>query len=320
MALGVNTRTSFQTAAKMMEKQFSNHANAVRTTYNEFFQIEETRKDRSFAQWMAYQELGLLQQKTEGNVPEFDQPRELIPEQWNYLTFALASIVTEEAQLEDALHFMGKLPAMLADSERETKEYLFWNILNQGWAADVLLSDGQPLFSSNHLLGPIPASGGIGVQSSIGLSYSNNLGAVEPSPETIRQAEILFNVLLSDRGLADFRQPIELIFHPNLTKTMQEVTGAPLAPYTNDNTPNTAHGQFLLRPVRYLSSPYAWFMSAKKAPIGGNGHQLAVGFKWQNRVKTWMDNATGNWNIKTSFRAAWGPVGWRGIVGAQGAP
>jgi hypothetical protein len=318
--VGVNTRTSFQTAVKQFEFEFSNKANATVPQYEWFFQVEDTDPNRPYFSAMAYQELGLLQQKTEGSAPAYDQPRELIPETWNYTTYALASMVTEEAQLEDALRFIGKLPGMLVDSENETTEYLVWNTLNQGWAADVLLPDGQPLFSAGHPLGYIPNAAGNGVISSIGLTMSNSLGAAELTPQTLTQAELLFHLLLSDRGLTDHRVPIHLVFHPNLIQQAKEVTGSPLAPNTADNTINTAHGQYQLHAVRYLSSPYAWFLAADPSALGGNGHQLLVGFKWRHRAKTWPDPSTDNENFKTSMRLAWGPGGFRGIVGSQGAP
>ena len=73
--------------------------------------------------------------------------------------------------------------------------------------------------------------------------------------------------------------------------------------------------------VRYITSPTAWFLCAGPGDWkgGGDANSLVVGYKWQNRVKAWYDNQTGNYGIRTSYRNTYGFVNWRGIVASQGS-
>jgi hypothetical protein len=316
MAL-INTRTSIQAASKVLEKAFTNRAQKVPPLYTKFFNIISTDPKRSFASFLPIAELTTLRFKTEGAAPTFDQPYELIPYTLNYFTYALAATVTEEAQLEDPINLMGKLPAMLADSEQQTKDLIFWNTVNLGYNSNVLGSDGQPLFSTVHPLAPIATP--TGVISSIGQTFSNSLGATQLTPEALQQAYILFETLLSDRGLPSRRTPVWLLVGPQLAKTAEEILGSPYQPYSNQNTINVEHETVKLMVVRYFTSPTFWMVAAAPGDIEGDSHSLVVAHKWENRVTTWMDPQTSGFNIKTSFRSAYGFIGWRGVVGSQGA-
>src|SRR5271165_5920445 len=217
MASGINTRTSLQAASKVLERAFTNRAQKVPPLYTKFFNIISTDPKRSFFSLLPIAELSTLRFKSEGAAPTYDQPFELIPMTLNYFTYALASFVTEEAQLEDPINLMGKLPAMLADSEQQTKDLMFWNVINLGFNANSLGNDGQPLFSVTHPLAPLPTP--TGVISGVGQTFSNSLGAVQLTPEALQQAYILFETLLSDRGLPARRTPVWLLCHPQLAKT-----------------------------------------------------------------------------------------------------
>jgi hypothetical protein len=317
MAAILNTRTSFQAASKVIEKAFTNRAQKVPPLYVKFFNVITTDPKRSFATFLPIAELGTLRFKTEGAAPVYDQPFELIPYTVNYFTYAMAATVTEEAQTEDPINFMGKLPAMLADSEQQTKDLIFWNTVNLGFSPNVLGSDGQPLFSTAHPLAPIATP--TGVVSQINQTFSNSLGATQLTPEALQQAYILFETLLSDRGLPARRTPVWLLVGPQLAKTAEEILGSPYAPYTNQNTVNVEHETVKLMVVRYLTSSTAWYVFSSPGDLEGDSHSLFVAHKWENRVSTWMDPQTSNYNIKTSFRSTYGFIGWRGGVASQGA-
>lgn len=317
MAVSINTRTSTQAAGKVLEKAFTNRAQKVPPLYTKYFNIISTDPKRSFATFLPIAELGTLRFKSEGAAPTYDQPFELIPYTLNYFTYALACIVSEEAQLEDPINLMGKLPAMLADSEQQTKDLTFWNVLNLGYNANVLGSDGQPLFSTAHPLAPISTP--TGVVSAIGQTFSNSLGATQLTPEALQQAYILFETLLSDRGLPARRTPVWLLVGPQLAKSAEEILGSPYTPYNNQNTKNVLEETVKLMVVRYFTSNTFWCVSAAPGDLEGDSHSLLVAHKWENRVSTWMDPQTSNFNIKTSYRSAYGFVGWRGVVGSQGA-
>ena len=316
MAL-INTRTSVQGASKVLEKAYTNRAQKVPPLYTKYFNIITTDVKRSFASFLPIAELGTLNFKSEGAAPNFDQPFELIPYTLNYFTYALAVTITEEAQLEDPLNLMGKIPAMLADSEQQTKDLTFWNTVNLGFSPNVLGSDGQPLFSAFHPLAPMSTP--TGIVSAIGQTFSNSLGATQLTPEALQQAYILFETLLSDRALPARRTPVHLLVGPQLAKTAEEILGSPYAPYTNQNTINVEHETVKLMVVRYFTSPTFWMVSAAPGDVEGDSHSLVVAHKWENRVSSWMDPLTSGFNMKTSYRSAYGFIGWRGVVGSQGA-
>jgi hypothetical protein len=318
MPVILNTRSSVQAATKVLEKAFTNRAQKVPPLYKKFFNVISTDPKRSFATFLPYAEIGTLRYKPEGQAPTYDQPFELIPSTFNYFTFSLAAAITEEAQLEDPIGFLGKVPEMLADAEQVTKDLTFWNTLNLGFNTAVNGADGQPLFSTAHPLAPrsIP---GQGVVSMIGATFSNSLGALQLSAEALQQAYILFETLLSDRGLPARRTPVYLLCGPQLAKVAEEILGTPYAPYTNQNQVNTARETVQLMVVRYITSPTFWCIAAAPGDIQGDSHSLVVGHKWENRVSSWMDPSTKNFNMATSFRSTYGFIGWRGIVGSQGA-
>jgi len=314
-----STRTSYNAQTKAMELAFINASTTIPKQYPKIFNEWTTDPKRSIATVEPIAELGLLRGRTEGGAFAVDNPVELIPVSFTYSTYGLTSYVTEEAQLEDPLNLMAMLPQMLANSERYTQDITIWNTFNFSFSSLVPGSDGLPLCSSAHPLGPIVTS--TGVSSLTGLTFSNYLSTAPLTPESFRQAEILFETLLTDRGLPDRRTPKYLVCGPQLAKTAQEVLGARLAPYTNQNQPNTAADQAEIMVVRYITSPTAWWLCAGPGDWahGGDSNSLVVGYKWQSRVKAWYDNPTGNYGIRTSYRNTYGFVNWRGIVGSSGS-
>lgn len=303
-----------------MEFAYTNASTTIPKLYPKLFNEINTDPKRSVATIMPIYELGLMRGRTEGGGFVTDNPLEGIPATFTYATYGLSSYVTEEAQLEDPLNLMGMLPRMLNNSERYTQDITIWNTLNLAFSALVPgSSDGLPLVSAVHPLGPVVTS--TGTSSLTGATFSNSLGTAPLTPESFRQAEILFETLLTDKGLPDRRTPKYLVCGPQMAKTAQEVIGARLAPYTNQNQPNTAADQAEIMVVRYLTSPTAWFLCAGPGDWknGGDANMLVVGYKWQGRVKAWYDNPTGNYGIRASYRNTYGAAGWRGIVGSQGS-
>lgn len=313
----IDSRTSFISQTKVLQKIVSRRAKEVPPLYPKCFQEIGNDEKRSFMDIGAYAELGLLQQKNEGQAPAADQPFELIPSHFDFYTYALMASVTREGQYEDPLDLMGKLAPMLADSERVTKDTIYWQTIIQGFNPLAVLYDGQPLFSANHLLGAVP--GDNGPISKIGQTYSNTLGAVQLTPETVRIAELQFELMKSDRALPSQKTAKYLMCHPNLAKTAQEVLGTPYKPGTSDNTINTEYEALEIFANRYLIDQNAWYVIGAPAYPNGDGHSLITSHKWQNSVWSWFDNTTRSWNISDEFRSTFGAADWRGLVGSQGA-
>ena len=321
MANGLwTTRDSYQAQTKVLEAAFTNASNAIPLLYPKLFNVWDTDPTRSFASVLPIAELGLLHQRSaEGAAFATDCPTELIPVTFPYQTYGLSSYITEEALLEDPLHTFESLPAMLANSEKFTKDLLVWNTLNLAFSNLVPGSDGLPLCATNHPIGPKLTS--VGIRSLTGQTFSNSLVTAPLNPESLRQAEILFEELITDKGMPDRRTPKYLVCSPQLAKTAQEVIGTPKGLYTNTGTINTACNTYEIMPVRYLTSPTAWFLASGTGDFlsGGDTNSLVVGYKWQNRVKSWYEEPTGNFGIRTSMRLTYGFINWRGIVGSLGS-
>jgi hypothetical protein len=313
----IDTRTSEYAQTRVLQKIVSHRAVETPPFYPNVYQEIGNDPRRSFMDVGSYAELGTFMQKNEGDAPAFDQPFELIPTHFEFYTYSLASSVTREAQDEDPLDLMGKLAPMLADSERVTKDLIYWNTFNFGFNPLVTLYDGQPLFSASHLLSPVV--GDTGPISKIGMTYSNSLGNAQVTPDTIRLGELLFELTLSDRALPASRSPLYLMCHPNIAKICQEMVGSRLEPGTDTNTINTEYGVVKVLPNRYLTNTNAWFLVGAPGFPNGNGHQLITSHKRQYDVLSWFDPITRAWNISEEFRSTFGPIDWRSLVGSQGA-
>ena len=315
----ITTHSSYNAQTKAMELAFINASTTIPKQYPKLFNEITTDPKRSIATLEPIAELGLFRGRTEGGAFATDSPVELIPITFTYSTYGLSTYVTEEGQLEDPLNLQGMLPRMLANSERYTQDITIWNTFNLAFSSLVPGSDGLPLCSGIHPLGPVVTA--TGVTSITGNTFSNSLGTAPLNPDSYRQAEILFETLLTDRGNPDRRTPKYLVCGPQMAKTAQEVFGARLAPYTNNNQPNTASDQAEIMVVRYITSPTAWFVCAGPGDWrgGGDANSLVVGYKWQSRVKAWYDSPTGNYGIRSSYRNTYGFVNWRGIVGSLGS-
>lgn len=317
--VAIVTRTSKQIQTKVLEKTYYNKTREIPPLYDKYFNVITTDSKRSFATWLPLAELTTLSFKPEGQSPTYDQPYELIPYTAEFATYALAVKSTEEADMEDPENFVGRIPAQLADSLRETKDLIFWNTLNTSFSGSVVGTDGQPLFSTAHPLGPIATP--TGVVSTVGANFSNYLGATALSPESLQQGYVLFETLLSDRGLPDRRTPHTLMVVPSMVKVAQEIVGSSHAPFTNTNKINVLQDTVEVVGNRYLTLPNAFFLlGAKGDPFsGGDCHQLFVSFKWDGRFKVWTNPETDNYNQKTSMRFTYGYGGWRGVVGSLGS-
>ena len=309
MAGPINTSTFFQSNSKVLKAVYVQNMKKVPAVYQEVFNTLDVDMKRPFATFQPIIEMGTLAVKQEGANPAFDQPIEGIPTTFLYQTFALAYKITEEAELEDAMALIKRLPGMLAYSEQVTKDLLFWQAFNLAFTSGVNGADGVPLVSTAHPLIGAPGNP----------TFSNSGGTVALSPEALQAAYISFHTMLSDRGLPMYKTPKQLVIPPQLQKVAEEILGSPYYPYSNENRTNVVQRSVTPLVSRYLTSPTAWFVLAGKGDIEGDSHSLVTGFKWQNRQRTWVDESTGNMNHRTSFRATYGFKNFRGFWGSQGS-
>lgn len=310
MAATHNTSTYFQANSKVLKKVYIKTAEKVPVLYPEVFNVVDNDMKRPFMTYLPIVGLGTMALKPEGAAALFDQSFEGVATTFNFLTYALAYKITEEAELEDAKDLLARLPAMLAYGEQITKELLIWNILNLAFTAGVNGVDGQPLCSTTHTLAGAP-----------GINVSNTAGSTALTPESLQNSFIAFETLVDDRNLPIYRTPKQLVVPPQLHKVAEEVLGSPAYPYSNENKTNVVAGKLDLLVSRYitLTSPPAWFVLAGKGGIEGDSHSLLCSYKWQHRQRMWMDNDSGNVNHRASFRISFGFGDFRGVYGSQGA-
>jgi len=307
-----STNNLFQSQSKVLWKVFEKTTPEAPPIWDRWFNSWEGDPERSFFQILPFYGFGPLALKYEGQAPALDQAGEGTASMFPYSTYSLKYGITQEANDEDPMKINGRLPRLLRFAEDQTVELLLWNQLNQAFNSNVTIWDGQPLCSTAHPLASTP-----------GITYSNSLGAVALTPETLQQTEILMATLPDDRNLATYRTPKMLILPPPLQKTGEEIIGSAYYPYTNENRINVQQDKLEPLVVRYLTysaaGPYPWFVTAGKGDPGADAHLVFVSFKHRHRQKIWLDEDTGNIYHKTEMRLTQGAADGRGIVGSQGA-
>jgi hypothetical protein len=318
MATLINTRTFFNAQTKVIQTIYSNTEPFKPLRYPSFFNYFEGDEDRSFWQAMSVVGFGLLALKQEGQTPAIDASKEGVLSQYAWISYALRYIVTKEMAREDAKRLIPKLPPLLRYSSDQTKEYIFWNVLNLGFtnaaSGGYNMADGLPLFSNAHTIAGASATGVT--------TFSNYLGAVALTVETLNQAFVLMANMPDDRGLTTSRTPVDLWYPLGLHQTAIEVIASFYYPHSDANKVNTAAGSVDPHAIEYLTAPatgpFPWFVAAGKGPLGTDSHSAFANIKWDEQ-RAWVDPNTTNMNHETEFRAVWGVVTPRGLVGSAGA-
>jgi hypothetical protein len=314
MSSVINTRTYFQLQSKLVQKAYTNSAPMKPLRYPSVFNSYEGDYERQFFQYLSLVGFGTLAEKTEGQVPAVDVSKEGLLSFFAYTSYALRYIVTKEMIREDAKSVIGKLPGLLRYSSDQTKEYLFWNVFNFAFNGAVALADGQPLCSTAHPLQGASVIPGVD-------SYSNDLGAVPLTVETLEQAYILLSTIPDDRGLLSYRTPVKIIYNPVMHQIVQETLGSGYYPTSDENRINAVAGSIGYQPVEYITASgniSPWFVCAGMGEPGTDSHSVFASVKWDEQ-RAYYDEPTQSMIHETEFRAVWGAVDARGIVGSSGA-
>ena len=97
---------------------------------------------------------GLAALKPEGHAIGYDAEKQDFATSYTHSVYALGTIITMEAQMNnlyrDLIYKAGK---MLKRSLIHTDEQLAADVINNGYSTSFNLGDGQPLFSTAHVLG-----------------------------------------------------------------------------------------------------------------------------------------------------------------------
>jgi hypothetical protein len=311
----IATRNYFNLQSKILNKIYTNSAPFKPLRYPSVFNDYTGDPNRSFFQTQSLVGFGTLAEKTEGSVPQVDFAKEGLLSLFPYVSYALRYIVTKEMTREDAKHIIPKLPGQLRYSSDQTKEFLFWNTFNLAFNPAVALADGQPLCSANHPLQGQSAQPGVN-------GYSNFLGNVSLTVDTLQQAYVLMADIPDDRGLISYRTPQSLIYPLGLDQTAKETLSSSYYPTSDENRVNVVAGSVQAMPIEYLTAngngPFPWFVLAGKGDPGTDSHSVFANVKWDEQ-RSYVDEPTMSMVQETEFRAVWGAIDARGIVGSSGA-
>lgn len=301
----------FQSCSKVLQAVYSTSYKEVPEKYPQVFTSFEGDEKRPFITNLFYYGFGAFQVRPEGQPPAIDSAGEGTAYTINYLTWALSYYLTKEAQREDPYGIGGKLARLMAISKRTSLEVILAGIHNFGFTSGVNLVDGVPLFSTAH---PV-----FKPKTNV-TTWSNNLGAVAPTPESYNQAKLLLELLVDDVGMPIERTAKKVVFHPDEYKTWFEITKSEKAPYTNENQPNLLHKDAMdlqLIPYRYYTNTLQWTVMSGNGALEGDTHSSGYNKKWDEQW-TWYDDATRNVGHAAEVRLAWGTWNARGQVGSQG--
>lgn len=121
----------------------------------EYTKIFETQKSsKAYEIDVSMSGFGLAALKPEGTAIQYDAEKQDFVTTYINQVYALGTIITMEAQMNNKYQdMMDKSGRMLKRSLIQTDEQLAANVINNGYSSDYLLGDGQPLFSTAHVLG-----------------------------------------------------------------------------------------------------------------------------------------------------------------------
>ena len=121
----------------------------------EYTKIFDTQKStKAYEIDVSMSGMGLAALKPEGAAIQYDAEKQDFVTTYINQVYALGTIITMEAQMNNKYQdMMDKSGRMLKRSLIQTDEQLAANVINNGYSTDYLLGDGQPLFSTAHVLG-----------------------------------------------------------------------------------------------------------------------------------------------------------------------
>jgi hypothetical protein len=315
MASSINLASFFTAQANVVNDIYSNTPPMKKLRYPEFFNSFSGDEDRSFWQALSVIGFGLMAVKAEGQAATIDFSKQGILSFFPKVTFALRYFVTKEMAREDKKRIIPKLPALLRYSKDQTYEFLFWNVLNLGFTAAPTgynVADGLPLFSNAHTCAGNPS-----------LTWSNNIGAVALTVETLNQIFTLMAVMPDDRGLITSRTPEDIWYPVGLHQNVVEVLSSFYYPSTDENRVNSVAGSLTPHAVEYLVpastiGPFPWYVSAGKGQLGTDSHTCFTNTAWDEQ-RAYYEKNTQQMIQEVEARLAWGAVTGYGIAASSGA-
>lgn len=247
---------------------------------------------------------GYVGETREGKPVDYFDPQNGFSFVHQVLSYGMGCRVTERLFKSDQWGYFGpRIAKELAKSARFTQEHLAARPFNNAHTT-FLTPDGQPFFSTGHLL----AGGGtLGNKPSTAAALSQ--AAIQAGITSMRRQT-------DDNGKLLALAPSDLVVPPDLQFAAEVILGTQQVQGSNNNDINPVYRK--LTPViwDYLTSATAWFLRAPMPMVAD-----AVVLKMFKPITTDSDY---DWDTKTTkyrveFEQQIGATDWRGYYGTPGA-
>lgn len=270
--------------------------------YEEMYSVESS--DKAYETDVPVTNLSTATQKPEGNGITYDTSSELNSKIYKHVTYALGTIITEEA-IEDNryLQLMPKAGRDLKRSLNEAKELVAANHFNNGYSAALSnMWDGKALFANDHLLG------GGGTQSNVLPT------AADLSEAALEDMMIAIKKLVDDKGLLIQARAQTLFLPPELCFVAERILKSILQSGTANNDINALKNMGFLpggyKVINRLNNPKNWWVDTNVPE--GNKFFMRRG----DTFKADGDFNTGNYRHKGTCRFSLGTTDYRANYGS----
>ena len=270
--------------------------------HKEIYEIETS--ERSFEEETKLSGFSAAPVKAEGNAIAYDNAQEAWTARYSHETIALGFSLTEEA-IEDNLYdsLSARYTKGLARAMAYTKQVKAAAILNNGFSAQFVGGDGQPLFSTAH-----PLVNG-------GTNANTPTTPADLNETALENAVIQIAAWTDERGLLIAAKPRKLIVPPALQFVATRLLETKLRVGTNNNDINAIENNGSI-PEGYtinhfLTDSNGWYLTTDVP----NGMKHFVRTPLQNSMDGDFD--TGNVRYKSRERYSFG---WSDPLGMYGSP
>ncbi len=205
--------------------------NAIATIEYKDYEMEYSKIFETFNSEKAYEldvsltGTGLASLKPEGDSTAYDAEKQDFATTYTHAVYSLGTIITMEAAMNNLYRdLVTKSGKLLKRSLIHTDEQLASNVINNAYDTNFTLGDGQPLFSTAHVLGK-------------GGTFSNRFSVFTPlSQAAVEDATIAIEDYRDGAGLLIDARAMSLHIPRQLRYTADRILASRFEP----NTANTA--------------------------------------------------------------------------------
>lgn len=261
---------------------------------------------RSLEQFSQVSGVNRFQQISEGQPIARDQPVQGFNSSFVHTRYGLAVATTVDLVEDDKWDLIGNMHTDLGWSCYETQELQAWSTFNNAFSGSFLGPDSVALCSASH---PLFKSGGV---------QSNLMTAADLDvlPLSIALTAMYTMKRPSGEYIGQLRAP-RLIVSENNRWIAHQITKSPDDPTTSDrgiNPLGAAKGGLPVpMPVKYLTSPNNWFITAEPSKTG-----LVWFWRKKPYTKSWTDDDTEVGVIGMRYKKSHGWNNYIGLIGNQG--